>query len=198
VDGTGPEERLASGASTQFANGWSHDGRFLAYHQANEAGNTDVWILPMGGDRKPRRFLGTKFDESFASFSPDGRWLAYSSNESGEWEVYATSFPGGEGKWQISTGGGTNPTWTKGGSEIIFYNSRRHGMMSVPITYSPDLHPGKGSELFQLSSDPDYVPDVSPDGEHIAVAQRGKQAQITKLIVVVNWFEELKKQLAAK
>jgi hypothetical protein len=71
-------------------------------------------------------------------------------------------------------------------------------MVSVPITYSPDLHPGKASNLFQLPSDPDSVPDVSPDGEHIAIAQRGKQAQITKLIVVVNWFEELKKQLAAK
>jgi eukaryotic-like serine/threonine-protein kinase len=198
VDGTGPEERLASGTSTQFATGWSPDGKFLAFHQANEAGNTDIWILPMDGDRKPRCFLGTKFNESFGSFSPDGRSLAYCSDESGEWEVYATSFPSGEGKWQISSGGGTNPTWTKGGSEIIFYNPGSHSMVSVPITYSPELHPGKPSNLFQLPSDPDYVPDVSPDGEHIAIAQRGKQAEITKLIVVVNWFEELKKQLASK
>ena len=198
VNGTGPEERLATGASTQYATGWSHDGRFLAFHQANDEGNTDIWILPMEGDRKPRRFLGTKFDESFASFSPDGRWLAYTSNESGQSEVYVTAFPSGEGKWQVSIDGGMYPKWTKGGSEMIYLDQINESMVSVPVVYSPEFHPGKGNVLFQLSSEPEFVPDVSPDGERIAIAHRGKQAQITKLIVVVNWFEELRKQLAAK
>lgn len=198
VDGTGQEERLASGSTVQIADGWSPGGKFLAFHQANDKGNADIWILPMEGDRKPRRFIGTKFDETFASFSPDGRWLAYTSNESGQWEVYVTAFPSGEGKWQVSTGGGMFPKWTKVGSEIIYLDQINENIVSVPITYSPELHPGKGNVLFQLSSQPEFVPDVSPDGEHIAIAHRGKQARIMKLIVAVNWFEELKKQLAAR
>jgi len=198
TDGTGEEERLATGLMTQFATGWSPDGKFLVYHQPNDEGDADVWILPIEGDRKPRAFLHSKFDELSASISPDGRWMAYESNESGKYEVYATSYPKGEGKWQISTGGGNAPSWTKGGAEIIYLNYEDLSFVKVPISYTPDLHPGRGEKLFELPDPPIYSPHVSADGERISVALPGKRSRVSSLVVVVNWFEELKKQLGTK
>jgi len=198
ADGGGTEERLATGPTTQYPTSWTSDGKLLAFHQANATGNSDLWILPLEGGRTPRPFLQTRFNEEFASFSPDGHWLVYQSNESGQPEVYAVPFPKGEGKSQISTGGGMHPHWTKAGREIIYYKPSTMSFMRVPVTLSPGLHPGNAEELFRLPDAPFYMPDVSPDGEHIAVVLAGQQLQVTKLIVVVNWFEELKKQLAAK
>ena len=200
TDGSGTEERLARGPYTQLATSWSPDGKLLAFHQSNAAGNFDVWVLAMEGDRTPRPFAQTKFNEEFASFSPDGRWLAYQSDESGQPEIYAVPFPKGDGKWRISPGGGTFPCWVKGksGEEIIYFNSDDHRFLRVPITFTPDLHPGRAEELFRLPDNPLYMPDISPDGEQIAVVLPGQQTRLTKLVVVVNWFEELKKQLASK
>ena len=198
ADGGGAEERLASGTEQQYPTSFSSDGRFLAFHQANHAGDMDVWILPLDGDRTPRTFLHTPFDESFASFSPDGHWLCYQSNESGQTEIYAAPFPRGEGKSQISIGGGMSPSWVKGGREIIYFKPSTMSFMSVPITFTPELRPGRIEELFRVRSAPGYIPNISPDGEHIAVVLRGPQSQITKLVVVVNWFEELKRQLSTQ
>jgi Tol biopolymer transport system component len=195
VDGSAMEQRLARSGEAQYPTSCSSDGRYLAFHQVNSAGNFDIWTLRLDGDRTPRAFLYSQFDESFASFSPDGHWLCYQSNESGQFEVYAVPFPQGEGKWQISTGGGISPSWVKGGREIIYYKPTTKSFMRVPITYTPDVHPGQSEELFRIRSAPIYLPNVSPDGEHIAVDLPGPQSQLTKLIVVVNWLEELKKQL---
>ena len=195
VDGSGAEERLATSTEAQYPTSCSSDGRFLAYHQLNAAGNFDVWILQVDGDRTTRPFLHSQFDESFPFFSPDGRWLCYQSNESGQFEIYAVPFPRGEGKWQISTGGGISPSWVKGGREIIYYRPATRSFMRVPITFSPDVHPGQSEELFRIRAAPFYLANVSPDGEHIALVLPGPQSQLTSLVVVVNWFEELKRKL---
>ena len=197
TDGSGTEERLARGPNVQFATSWSTDGKFLAFYQANEAGNSDVWILPMDGDKTPHPFLHSAFNEGWPSFSPDGHWLAYESDESGRAEIYAVPYPAGNGKWHISTGGGSYPAWRKNGSEIIYLDDT-HNFMGVPITATTTLQPGSAKKLFQLPDFPLWAPDVSADGEQIAVALPGKHLRLTKFVVVVNWFEELKKKLAEK
>jgi len=198
VDGSGGEERLATGADAQYPTSCSADGRYLAYHQQASGGNFDIWVLPLAGDRTPRLFLHSQFDESFASFSPDGRWMCYQSNESGQFEIYAVPFPKGDGKWQISTGGGICPAWGKGGREIIYYRSATRSMMRVPVAYDPDVRPGKSEELFRLPAEPVSVSTASRDGEHIVVILPGPEQKPGTLVVVLNWFEELKKKLSAQ
>jgi len=200
ADGSASEERLARGTYVQVATSWSPDGKLLAFHQGNASGNTDIWTLPMGGGRTPIPFLQTKFNEDFASFSPDGRWITYSSNESGTSEIFAAPYPKGNTKLQISIGGGAFPFWIKrnGGEEIIYYDFTRKAMMRVPMTPSSVVRPGRAEVLISLPEHPLWRPDVSPDGEHIVVVIAGEQTHLTKLVVAVNWFEELKKQLAAK
>jgi hypothetical protein len=133
-----------------------------------------------------------------SEFSPDGHLLCYQSNESGQLEVYAVPFPKGEGKWQVSTGGGTSPPRVKGGREIIYYRPSTKSFMRVPVTFTADVHPGESEELFRIRSAPIYMPNVSPDGEHIAVTLPGPQSQLTSLVVVVNWLEELKRQFKSR
>ena len=129
ASGAGEEkELLKEPGSIQFPTSWSHDGRFLLYYIGNAPKTgSDLWILPLQGDRKPTLLLGTEFNESQGSFSPDMRWVAYASNESGRNEVYvrpfAASGPGGvpafgEGKWQVSRDGGSQPKWRADGKEI--------------------------------------------------------------------------------
>ena len=122
VSGAGQEEVLTSPSAPASAWHVSPDGRFLVFERnATRAGtNLDLWVLPLSGGGEDTAFLATPFSESEARFSPDGRWLAYTSNESGRGEVYVTSFPGREGKWQVSSGGGSGPRWRRDGRELFF------------------------------------------------------------------------------
>src|SRR5262249_36243778 len=107
---------------------WSPDGRFLLYRSNDLKTGWDLWILPMGADKKPFIFLKTPFEERDGQFSPDGKWIAYQSNESGRFEIYVQPFPGPGGKFQISTNGGTQVRWNKNGKEL-FYLSLSGEMM---------------------------------------------------------------------
>jgi Tol biopolymer transport system component len=108
-----------------FANDWSRDGRFLLFYSIDPQSNRDLWVAPLGGDRKPWVFLKTNFDERWAQFSPDGRWVAYMSNESGRDEIYVRPFVEGgsgptTGQWQVSTAGGIHPAWRRDGKELYY------------------------------------------------------------------------------
>jgi Tol biopolymer transport system component len=109
-NGAGGEELLAGEESADlFPLSWSFDGRFLLYAKTQVigvGGLRDLWVLPMNGDRKPFPLVQTQFDDRIGQFSPDGRWVAYSSNESGRYEVYVIPFPQPSGKWQVSSAGG--------------------------------------------------------------------------------------------
>jgi Tol biopolymer transport system component len=117
--GAGDEMLLVESAQDKIANDWSGDGRFILFHSIDPQSNRDLWVAPLEGDRKPWVFLKTNFDERAAQFSPDGRWVAYESNESGRFEINVRPFapPGGSvagrggGQWQVSTAGGTSPAW---------------------------------------------------------------------------------------
>jgi Tol biopolymer transport system component len=127
---------------------WSPDGRFLLYTQSEVGAVGDLWVLPMEGDRKPFPLTQTGFDEGEGHFSPDGHWLAYSSDESGKREIYVRTFPGPGGKWQISSGGGRRPRWSADGKKLYYLTGSK--LIEVQITRGAAVHVGTPRSLFSL------------------------------------------------
>ncbi len=167
----------------------------LAFSERSPASGGDIWILPLEGDRKPQVFLKTPFNETGPVFSPDGRWLAYRSNESGRQEIYVQPFPATGAKYLISTEGGEEAAWvrTRTGQEIFYRNGDK--MMAVDITTDPTFTAGTPKLLFEgvyYSYGPRAEYDVTPDGQKFLMIKTGEQ-QVTELNVIQNWFEELKR-----
>jgi len=201
-DGSGPEELLAEG------NGFSApsvtpDGKLVAYHAVLSNLNRDIWALPLEGERKARVLIQTPANESTPMFSPDGRWLAYVSDESGRSEVYVRSFPSLEGKWRISTEGSGGPFWNPNGRELFFRSGGK--MMAVDVTTQPTFTPGQPKALFDDKYEPDPTGgqrpnyDVSRDGQRFLMIKPNEQQgqTATQIHVVLNWFEELKRRVPA-
>jgi len=199
ADGGGLE-RLATGDYSQTPNSWSPDGQLLSFIETNPTTQRDIWVLRLS-DRQAQPFLQTRFDEGGHRFSPDGRWLAYVSDESGRPELYVQPYPGPSGKRQISTEGGTEPVWNRNGRELFYRAGDK--LMAVEITTQPALSVGKPRVLFEGR----YVPspsspanyDVSPDGQRFLMVKPNEQEQAapTQINVVLNWFEELKRRVPA-
>jgi Tol biopolymer transport system component len=142
----------------------------------------------MTGDHKPQLVLQTPFNEGRARFSPDGRWIAYQSDESGRYEVYVASFQGSAGKWQISTDGGSDPDWSPDGREL-FYLARNQKLMSVPITPGETLSPGTPQALFDVLTEGGTrrnVYEVAPDGRRFMFLLPAGDSG-TPITTVVNW-----------
>jgi len=187
------EETLLRSAESKIPTSWSHDGRYLLYTVTDPKTNDDVWVLRLE-DRKPAPLLQTKFDESDAQFSPDGRWIAYVSNESGRSEVYVQPFspnaPGAEGKWMFSRGGGTNPKWAANGKEIRYLNSDHH-VISVDVVAAAGFQVGQQHDLFALPRGV-FAFDFASDGRVLAALPM-TQNTASMLTVVLNWQAGLKK-----
>jgi serine/threonine protein kinase len=191
----GADELLLESDQTKAPVDWSSDGRFLLFASVDPQTKGDLWVLPMFGDRKPFSFLKTPFTETLGQFSPDGKWIAYQSNESGQPEIYVQPFPGPGRKFQISTNGGAQPRWNKNGKEI-FYVSLTSQMMAAPVRLSPDgqsLETGRPAVLFpvRIAEGPVPVNDkwqyaVSPNGQRFLVnlATEGATSPIT---LILNW-----------
>jgi eukaryotic-like serine/threonine-protein kinase len=198
ADGSGSLERLTTSDNTQTANSWSPDGQLLAFNQIIPTTGIEIWVLRMG-DRKAQPFLRAAFLQSAPRFSPDGRWLAYVSDESGHREIYVQPYPGPGGKWQISTEGGTEPVWNPNGRELFYRSGDK--MMAVEITMKPSFSVGKPKVLFEGQYLPTPVTfpnyDVSPDGQRFLMLKPSESAQAaaTQINVVLNWFEELKQKV---
>jgi len=206
ADGSGGLERLTNSEYLQAPSSWSPDGQVLAFFEVNPATQRDIWVLRMGEPSagsgqvgKVQPFLRTRFDEAVPRFSPDGRWLAYISNESGRYEIYVQPFPGPGGKWQISTEGGTEPVWNRNGRELFYRSGDK--MMAVEIATQPGFAAGKPRMLFEgryeLAPFPISNYDVSPDGQRFLMLKPTEQTQVapTQINVVLNWFEELKQKV---
>jgi hypothetical protein len=151
----------------------------------------------MEGERRSEPFLQTRFLEYHPMISPDGRWLAYSSDESGRLEVYVRSFPDGGGKWLISTAGGQEPVWAKDGDELFYRNAGK--LMTVAIETGSTFTAGRPRLLLEVEyaarkmrgyGSPDY--DVSPEGRFLMI-KRESIPPLTEINLVLNWFEELKR-----
>jgi len=180
----------------------SKDGRFLLYRAFSQrSGPPDLWVLPLGGDKKPFVWLRTSSDEFNGQFSPDSRWVAYGSDETGRFEVSVQSFPTPGGQWRVSTEGGVAPRWRADGKEI-FYVAPDGSLMAASVTVSRDgrtLETGKPAALFRpgifggFSNGVRHQYAVTPDGQRFLVnAVARAAAGASSATVVVNWMERLK------
>jgi Tol biopolymer transport system component len=187
ADGSGDDERLAQSDGIQIANSWSPDGTVLAFQDTSALTGRDVWLLTPGSDA-PRPFLRTPFQEGGAQFSPDGRWIAYVSNEAGNPNVYVRPFPGPGEKMQISSEGGGGPVWSRNSRELFYRAANR--IMAVDLQPGAQLQAGTPHVLFTVPvATPIYQADydVSADGKRfIMIRHRGEQPAITKFEVAIN------------
>ena len=196
--GAGSEELLLGSNFDKAPTDWSRDGRFIAYTVTDpKTRREDIWILPMDDKRIPFVFLQTEFNELRAAFSPDGRWIAYQSDESGRFEVYIRPFPGPGGKWQVSTGGGTRPRWRSDGKELFFY--RGDGtILAAQIKLGPaSIDADSGRTLFKvvaLGGALRDIYDVTGDGQRFLVAGPEDANSSSPFSLVVNWQAEVKKK----
>jgi len=200
ADGSGGPEQLSTGEYIRIPSSISPDGKLVAFFEVNPTTRRDIWILQLS-DRKARLFLRTPYDEAVPMFSPDGRWLAYVSDESGRYEIYVQPYPGPGGKWQISTEGGVEPMWNPNGRELFYRTGDK--MMAVDIAPQPSFTIGKPRMLFEGPFELAPVPTsnyaVSLDGQRFLMLKPAEQEQAapTQIVVVQNWFEELKQKVPA-
>ena len=150
ASGGADEQLLLATPHDKVPVAWSPDGRFVLYSTQDPSNQSDLWVVPLTGERKPFPVVQTSFDEVQGQFSPDGRWLAYASNQSGRYEIYVRGFPESGGQWQVSTGGGIYPRWRPDGREL-FYVAPDGRLMAAPIRMASDqraLDPGAPVPLF--------------------------------------------------
>jgi Tol biopolymer transport system component len=172
----------------------SPDGGTLAFVRFTADTSADVYVLSLKGEPQPHALLKGPAYEGGPQFSPDGRWLAYASNESGQFQVYVRPFPSPDRSWPVSTQGGTQPRWNRDGKELFYRIGNK--MMVVDVTTSPDLALSTPRLLFEQRyaygvsvTTPNY--DVSPDGQRFVMVK--DESGSGRLNVVLNWTEELKR-----
>ena len=197
ADGTGEPALLVGAPLRERPSDWSPDGKYLLYDIHNEENTWDLWYLKRkedGSGFEPVPFLQTSFSERAAKFSPDGRFVAYVSDESGRNEVYVRPFPGAEGKWQVSGNGGIQPRWSKDGKELFYVE--RDTLMTVAVATTPSFTSGAATRLFQdahlIGTVPRY--DVSADGHRFVLTEPAAIAEEKppSIHIVENWYEEFK------
>ncbi len=212
ADGTGDVQRLTESANIQVPGAWHPSGKFFAFSEQVPKTASDLMILPIEGDETtgwkpgtPTVFLSTPFTDSSPMFSPDGRWIAYISNESGRNEIYVRPFPGPGGKWQVSTGQADDPTWSPTRREFFYASIPDQRIMVAPYTVEGDSF---RIEKPQALSDGRFVGrprapsrdlDLHPDGQRFAVAAGSSAAtpvELNNIVFIFNFADNLR-QLAA-
>ena len=188
ADGKSDAQRLTTSDNVQWPGSLAHDGRMLAFVENSASSGSDIWVLPIDAGGKPgtpRAFLGTPFNESAPMISPDGRWLAYQSNESGRYEVYVQPFPAGGQRIQVSTDQGVYPRWSPRGGELFFRSGgNRQGMTAVPFTSNG---PGSPRQLFQLRG-VESILDVAPDAQRFLMLRSfARQSPPSLIHLITHW-----------
>ncbi|MFB3060609.1 MAG: hypothetical protein ACE10C_04485 [Candidatus Binatia bacterium] len=199
-DGSGEVEKLTASEYPTTLSSWSPQG-VLAYSENVGGTNVrDIWVLALEGERKPEEFLATRFNERNPVFSPDGRWIALTSNQSGQDEIYVKSYADQGGTIQISIDGGREPMWAPDGKELFYRNGDQ--MMVVSVATAPTFQAQTPRLLFEgsykygrqggISSVVSYY-DISPDGQRFVMVKETEVQEAKQINVVLNWFEELKR-----
>src|SRR5262245_31067254 len=190
----GTEELLFSDTHEKTVSDWSADGRFVLFDSRDARRRGDVWALPLDDRTKPIAVAQSDFEELLGQFSPDGRWVAYQSDESGRYEIYVQAFPGPGPKFPVSTGGGTQVRWRGDGKEL-FYVSLDERLMAVPLRFTATAAPEVGAPIplfapplggFIQQADFRHQYDVSSDGQRFLVATTGERAP-SPIAVILNW-----------
>lgn len=193
--GAGAEELLAQATVDGNGSDWSPDGKNVLFQSTGAKTLSDLWILPLTGDMKPFPLMQTEFNEHHGRFSPDGRYLAYVSDESGGFEVYVQNFPLAGGKWQVSTGGGAQPHWRRDGKEL-FYIAPDKSLMAVDVKTSPAFEASTPHPLFHTRVTSYESPNryaVSADGQRFLINSSLSEVNSTPLTVILNWTSQLRK-----
>jgi Tol biopolymer transport system component/predicted Ser/Thr protein kinase len=195
TDGSGDEEPLPAVGKDPIPTSWSRDGRYLLYTVPGANDSAGIWVLPLEGDSKPFAFLSTPASQGSAVFSPDGRWVAYSSRETGTTEVYVRPFPpSNRGTWLVSNGAaGGSLVWRRDSGEL-YYTAPDGSIMAVPVTANPIFQHGEPKALFKPPSGASYLADAMPDGNRFLVRHRNNTPPLAPpFTVVLNWQAGLKK-----
>jgi Tol biopolymer transport system component len=189
ADGTGTEERLTESKNQQLPESWSPDGRILAFDALDPVTGWDIWTMSLDGDRTPRPFLKTTYNEFRPRFSPDGRWLAYQSNETGQTEVYVRPFPGPGAKTKLSTEGGGAPRWAPNGRELFYRN--RQGVFVVPVAAGSPFSVGTPTKLFAWPFTGNMSTsgfEVAPDGRRLLMVREDPTPLPRQINIILNGF----------
>jgi eukaryotic-like serine/threonine-protein kinase len=201
TDGPGQYDLLVEAGGNQPTD-WSADGQTIVYEHRDPKTQNDLWLKSVSGERKARPFLATPANETGGRVSPDGRWIAYTSDESGRNEIYVTSFPEARSTTRISMDGGTQPEWRRDGREL-FYRTSDRKLMAVPIKGGAAFDAGKPHELFELPPEPptwiqggadQRVYAAAADGQRFLIAVPSGEGSATPITVVLNWDAGLKKK----
>lgn len=187
--GAGEVEELFKSGENKVMMDWSADGRFMLFRSFGEKTRMDIWVLPTFGDRKPYPLLQSEFNEIWARFSPDGRWVAYVSNETGMNEVYVQEFQGSGGKWRVSTGGGSFPSWRRDGKELFYISGGKLMAVDVKVVGS-NFEAGVPRLLFGIPRSVGF--EVSGDGQRFLIPVPVEETSPTPITVVLNWTADLK------
>ncbi len=198
IGGAGPEEPLLEAEGQKLPDDWSPDGRYIAFESREPRGDrhVDLAILPLFGDRKPITLLRRTNNPGEARFSPDGRWIAYSTEEGGRYEVYVSTYPNPGGRWQISTAGGSQPRWRRDAKEL-FYLAADGKLMSVEIKSGASFEAGVPQFLFEPRlprvSGFFNLYDVSADGQKFLMTTPVGEGTSLPIDLIVNWTAALKR-----
>jgi len=197
ADGTGQPQLVLDGVNPRFPIAWSPDGQHLAFVEWHPQNMRDIWIYSEGDHPHTESIIATPFDEYAPKFSPDGRWLAYVSNESGHYEVYVRPYPTGHGRWLVSVGGGTEPHWHPSGQTMFYRNGDK--MMEVPIrtepTFSVEAPNVVFTKAFKSGVYSTLSYDITADGQRFLMIERNLEMIPNQLNVVLDWGEELRNKI---
>jgi Tol biopolymer transport system component len=209
ADGSGNAERIAAGEKMQFPTSWASEANALVFLQETSAGANGIWVVPMHGERKPQLFIESRFELWHPDLSPDGRWMAYVSNESGTPEVYVQPYPGPGEKIRISPAGGMDPIWSAKGRELLYRGFAPDGQQlffSAGVSSLAPFRTDPPKLMFQAkafeydTTVPERSWDVSADGKRFLLVKPGPLTDkpVTAMHVVLNWAEELTRLAQAK
>jgi Tol biopolymer transport system component len=189
LDQTDAERPLLETAENKNLGDWSDDGRYLAYTSQTPTTRRDIWALPLDGSRTPVLVVRTPAEEASPAFSPDGRWIAYQSDETGRGEIFVRPFMRAGASVQVSTGGGVNPNWTQGGREIV-YRDPDAQVIAVPVAVderADTVHAGTSVRLFRLPATTGSVP--TRDGRRFLVRVPLDGTPASPITILLNWSD---------